>query len=106
MARRKQSRGKCAFCGRERTRGGLARHLSACPQRQEAISTADPKLGKDAVLYHLQVQDAWQGDFWLHLEMEGLATLEDLAILALLLAPLGVHPGRGTHNLLVALAAA
>ena len=73
MARRKQTRGKCAFCGREMTRGGLARHLPACPQRQEAIATADQKTGQDQTLYHLQVQDAWQGDFWLHLEMNGAA---------------------------------
>jgi len=30
------------------------------------------------ILYHLQVQDDWGGDFWLHLEMPGKATLEDL----------------------------
>lgn len=78
MARRKQSQGKCAFCGREMAKGGLARHLSACSQRQEAMSTANQKRGKEQELYHLQVQDAWQGDFWLHLEMNGSATLADL----------------------------
>jgi len=30
------------------------------------------------MLYHLQVQDAWGGDYWLHLEMRGNATLQDL----------------------------
>ncbi|MFQ5852250.1 MAG: hypothetical protein ACE5JU_16915 [Candidatus Binatia bacterium] len=78
MTRRKQSRGKCAFCGREMTRGGLARHLKVCSQRVEAISAANQGPGKEQVLYHLQVQDAWWGDFWLHLEMNGSATLEDL----------------------------
>jgi len=78
MARRKQSRGKCAFCGREMTRGSLVRHLKACPQRQEAISEANQGSGKEQILYHLQVQDAWWGDFWLHLEMKGSATLADL----------------------------
>ncbi|HEY0739028.1 MAG TPA: hypothetical protein VGD69_29180 [Herpetosiphonaceae bacterium] len=29
-------------------------------------------------MYHLQVQDAWNGDFWLHLEMDGMARLIDL----------------------------
>ena len=53
-------------------------HLSTCAQRQEAIRTAAQKPGKEQVLYHLQVQDAWQGDFWLHLEMNGSATLADL----------------------------
>lgn len=78
MARKKQSRGKCGFCGREMTKGGLSRHLRTCPQRKEAISKANQGPGKEQALYHLQVQDAWWGDFWLHLEMKGLATLEDL----------------------------
>jgi hypothetical protein len=42
------------------------------------VSAADRKSGKDQVLYHLQVRDAWSGDFWLHLEMNGSATLMDL----------------------------
>ena len=78
MTRRKQSRGKCAFCGREMTKGGLARHLSACSEREEAIDAANRKPGKGQVLYHLQVKDAWAGDFWLHLEMDGSATLAHL----------------------------
>ena len=78
MARRKQSRGKCAFCGREMTRGGLAKHLKVCPQREEAIGEANQGLEEKQVLYHLQVQDAWGGEYWLHLEMNGSATLQDL----------------------------
>ena len=78
MARRKQTRGKCAFCGREMTRGGLARHLPACSGRQGAIEKANQRPGKEQRLYHLQVQDAWQGDFWLHVEMRGSAPLADL----------------------------
>ena len=78
MARRKQSRGKCAFCGQEMAKGGLTKHLSTCSQRQEAISVANQKSGKDQMLYHLQVQDAWRSDFWLHLEMDGSAVLKDL----------------------------
>ncbi|MBU0702317.1 MAG: hypothetical protein KKC18_00425, partial [Chloroflexi bacterium] len=54
------------------------RHLKTCPQRKEAISEANQGSGERQVLYHLQIQDAWQGDFWLHLEMEGSATLADL----------------------------
>ena len=78
MARRKQSLGKCAFCGREMTKGGLTRHLPGCSQRQEAIGTTNQKPGRKQKLYHLRVQDAWQPDFWLHLEMNGSATLVDL----------------------------
>jgi len=60
------------------SRGGLSRHLRTCPQREKAISTVSQKPGKEQVLYHLQVQDAWWGDFWLHMEMNGSATLGDL----------------------------
>jgi hypothetical protein len=59
-------------------KGGLTRHLKSCPQRQEAIAAADRGPGRALTLYHLQAQDAWGGDFWLHLEMKGSATLEDL----------------------------
>jgi hypothetical protein len=78
MARKKQSRGKCLYCGREMTRGGLAKHLSECAKRQEAIAAADKGTGKEQPIYHLQVQDAYDGAFWLHLEMNGEATLTKL----------------------------
>jgi hypothetical protein len=78
MANRKQSTGACVYCGKEMTRGGLARHLRSCAQRQQAIATANGKRGQDQTLYHLQVQDAWGGSYWLHLEMRGNATLKDL----------------------------
>jgi hypothetical protein len=76
MSRKKQTRGACVFCGREMTKGGLTRHLKTCPERQAAITAADQ--GKTQAIYHLQAQDAWGGDFWLHLEMNGTATLKDL----------------------------
>lgn len=78
MARRKQSKGKCIFCGREMTKGGLVRHLSTCTQRQEALKAAGAKRSAEQELYHLQVQGAWSPEFWLHLEMNGSATLKDL----------------------------
>ncbi len=78
MARKKQTRGTCVFCKREMTKGGLTRHLKTCPERQAAIQEADQAPGKDKAVYHLQVQDAWGGDYWLHLEMLGSATLKDL----------------------------
>lgn len=78
MARGKQSKGKCTFCGREMTKGGLAKHLPTCTQRQEAIRAASPKYGPEQELYHLQVQGAWAPDFWLHLEVKGSAKLQDL----------------------------
>lgn len=78
MAQREQSRGKCFYCGRELTRGGMTRHLSACLHRREAISMADETAGREQGLHHLRVQDAWWSVFWLHLEMKSSATLEVL----------------------------
>jgi hypothetical protein len=78
MARRQQSRGTCIFCGREMTKGGLSRHFQSCAARQEAIDTAAQKSGAAETLYHLLVQDAWGGNYWLHLEMKGSAKLQDL----------------------------
>lgn len=79
MPRRKQTKGTCTFCGREMTRGGLSKHLRSCPQRREAVATADSaKAGTTQSLYHLLVSDAYSSDFWLHLEMDGRATLKQL----------------------------
>jgi len=81
MARRKQTRGKCLFCGQDMTRAGMAKHLAACPKRQEAIQAAEQKSGesfKEQPLFHLEVRDAWQGNYWLHLEVNGLAQLRHL----------------------------
>ncbi len=79
MPRRTQSRGDCVYCGREMTRSGLARHLMTCPSRLEAQAAAAAGVKRRGqTLYHLQVQDAYSGYFWLQLEMRGDATLQDL----------------------------
>ncbi len=78
MTRSTQSRGDCIYCGRDMTRGGLARHLQTCAKRQEAQVEANKTRRREQALYHLQVQDAWGGSFWLHLEMRGEATLQEL----------------------------
>jgi hypothetical protein len=74
----KQSKGKCEYCGKEMSKGGLSRHLKSCAERQEAIAKADAGRGKVETIYHIQVEDAWNRDFWLHLEMRGSARLKDL----------------------------
>jgi hypothetical protein len=78
MTRKKQSHGTCEFCGRELSKGGMSRHLTACPQRLAAIEAANRKSGTSQRIYHLKVQGAWRGDYWLHLEMNGPARLADL----------------------------
>ena len=67
MARRKQARGDCAYCGKEYTRGGLTKHLKTCEARQAVIEQANRKRMATQPLYHLLVQDGWGREFFLHL---------------------------------------
>ncbi|MGG6269092.1 hypothetical protein ACQ4M3_25470 [Leptolyngbya sp. AN03gr2] len=78
MAQRKQSKGTCAYCGKELSKSGITKHLATCPQRQEAIANAEKKKGNSELLYHLRVQDAYRSEYWLDLEMRGSKTLQDL----------------------------
>lgn len=78
MVRRQQSQGTCLFCGREMTKGGMSRHLPACPERKQAIANAEESGRPKEQLYHLRLQDAWGGEFWLDLEMRGSAILAAL----------------------------
>ncbi|MBW4621025.1 MAG: hypothetical protein KME17_16920 [Cyanosarcina radialis HA8281-LM2] len=78
MPQRKQSKGTCTYCGQEITKGGVAKHLASCPQRQEVIAKVEQKKTKSETLYHLRVQDGFRSEFWLDLEMRGGKTLADL----------------------------
>ena len=84
MSKKPQSRGKCAYCGKEYAKGSMTRHLKSCTARQEAMAAAQKKRGRDITLYHIQVLDKtpWavfdSAYFWLHLEVAGNATLQDL----------------------------
>lgn len=78
MPRQTAVNGVCCYCNQEVSKNGVTKHLSACTKRREAIAQAEAKSGKNEKLYHLRIQDAYQKDFWLDLEMRGSATLEDL----------------------------
>ena len=75
--RKKQTRGNCAYCGREFTKGSMLRHLPTCPRRADIVAESDRKRGKASNIAHLRVLDK-TGDFWLDLEMQASATLQDL----------------------------
>ena len=75
--RRKQTRGNCGYCEREFTKGSMLRHLPTCPRRAEIVAESDRKRGRASSLTHLRVLDE-TGDFWLDLEMQASATLQDL----------------------------
>jgi hypothetical protein len=78
MPRGVQSRGTCAFCGFETTKGSMRKHLESCPRRQAleaATANATPQVQP---LYYLRAQDAYDSNFWLDLEVRGSASLKDI----------------------------
>ena len=76
MSRNPQSRGICAFCKEEFSKGGMRKHLELCPKRAFSISKT---IGTPTeTLWHLRVEDAYVKDFWLDLEMRGSYTLSIL----------------------------
>ncbi|MBE9062499.1 hypothetical protein [cf. Phormidesmis sp. LEGE 11477] len=78
MAGKKQSKGNCAYCEKELSKGGMSKHLASCKARQTAIEKAAAKKAASETLYHLRVQDAYRPEFWLNLEMRGSRKLKDL----------------------------
>ncbi len=78
MARRKQTQGNCNFCGRKLSKAGLTKHLSTCKERFNNLNDVNSKSGKEEKFYHLRIEDAWGGQFWLHLEMAGNAPMGKL----------------------------
>ncbi len=78
MPRGKQSRGQCAFCGYETTKGSMSKHVATCPQRQAQTVSAEQTNRKPEPLYHLRMQDAYDSNFWLDIEVRGSATLKDI----------------------------
>lgn len=78
MPRGKPSKGVCGFCAAEVTKNRVAKHVSACQSRLRLIERAAQKKAASELLFHLRVQDAFQREFWLDLEMRGSGTLKDL----------------------------
>ena len=78
MARKAQSRGNCAYCGAEFAKSGAGRHLKKCSKKLGLIQTAEISKLPTENLWHLRIQDAYNKDFWLDLEMRGSASLKTL----------------------------
>jgi len=60
------------------TKAGLSKHFYKCSKFQAAIEHSRQKQSNNQEIYHLLVQDKWQKDFWLHLEMRGSTPLKKL----------------------------
>lgn len=78
MPRRPENSGTCAYCGEIITKRGVGKHLDKCTKRQEALSAAEASSRPEENIWHLRVQDAYNKDFWLDLEMVGSASLDKL----------------------------
>jgi len=71
-----QTKGKCKYCGKEFTKGGMIKHLKACKKRAEALSaeTGSKKCG----YFELAVYGRYDKRYWLILEIREDALLADL----------------------------
>jgi len=78
MARSPQSRGMCACCGEELGKRAMLTHFDKCPKRKESLRLAESSDRPVETLWRIRVQDAYDSQFWLDLEMHGSATLEAL----------------------------
>ncbi len=69
-----QTRGFCKYCGKEYTKAGMAKHLTACKERKSILAAAK---GKDGC-YELMVYGKYNSDYWLIVQIKDTATLKDL----------------------------
>lgn len=53
----------------------MARHLATCGSRAKVLAEVNPRPGQDAPLFHILARDAWSGEYWLNLEIDGSSSL-------------------------------
>ena len=70
--------GTCLYCGQEVTRRTAARHLANCAPRQLTIQQAQAKRRPQQLLCHIRANADHLPEFWLDLEVNGTATLQDV----------------------------
>jgi hypothetical protein len=78
MPHRHENPGTCAYCGEVITKRGVSKHLNKCHKWQETLVAAEASSRPVETLWHLRVQDAYDKDFWLDLEMRGQTPLSRL----------------------------
>ncbi|MCM1046496.1 MAG: hypothetical protein NC417_13400 [Candidatus Gastranaerophilales bacterium] len=73
---RKQTKGKCKYCGKEYTFSYMNKHLSTCEERKKKLTeeTGSKKCG----YFELAVYAKYDKNYWLFVEMKDTATLKDL----------------------------
>lgn len=74
----KQTKGFCKYCGKEYTRGGMIRHLTACKERKSRLESESGK--RRCGYFELTLSGYENNAYWLIIEMKDTATLRDLDI--------------------------
>ena len=72
----KQTKGFCKYCGKEYTRGGMLRHLSACKKRKAGLESENEKT--KCGYFELVILAKYMKEYWLIIEIRENATLNDL----------------------------
>ncbi len=58
-----QTKGFCKYCGKEYTKGGMLRHLSACSKRKIRLTSERGK--RRCRYFEIVIWDKYQKDYWL-----------------------------------------
>jgi hypothetical protein len=75
MPRKSENRGTCAFCGETLLRRGIVKHLEKCANYQQAQGESTQAAEN---IWRVRVQDAYNSDYWLELDLRGSASLTQL----------------------------
>jgi hypothetical protein len=78
MPRKPENPGTCTYCGEVVTKRSVTKHLEKCPKRLETLQITASSDRPVETLWQLRIQDAYDKDFWLDLEMNGSASLDKL----------------------------
>jgi hypothetical protein len=66
------------YCGETIVKRSVGKHLDMCPQRKLRLEASAASERPQETLWLLRVEDAYDRDFWLYLEMRGSAPLMKL----------------------------
>ena len=69
MARAKQTKGKCAFCGKEFAKSGMGKHLDACPEFNAKTRASNENSDAKQTLTRLVVQGKYSKEYWFYIEI-------------------------------------
>jgi hypothetical protein len=80
MPRAARFPGLCVYCGAEVTWTTAPKHLAVCRERKVALQSKGPKRQPrfEEDIYYIRAESTYLPEFWLDLEVNGYATLQDL----------------------------